>query len=70
MSRVGHERGLALAARIGSSIGRLTLVHDGEAVPLSVSIGLAPFLGAETPEELLDRADGAMYHNKRAAAVA
>jgi len=70
MSRIGHERGLASASRIGRAIGRLTLVHDGEAVPLSVSIGLAPFTGVETPEDLLDRADDAMYRQKRAAAMA
>lgn len=70
MSRIGHERGLAAAARIGRAIGRLTLVHEGEAVPLSVSIGLAPFSGGETPEALLDCADGAMYREKRAAKVA
>lgn len=70
MSRIGHDRGLASAARIGRAIGRLTLVHEGEAVPLSVSVGLAPFTGAEPAESLLDRADGAMYREKRAAAVA
>jgi diguanylate cyclase (GGDEF)-like protein len=69
MSRIGHERGLASAARIGRAIGRLTLVHDGEAVPLSVSIGLAPFTGSEAPEALLERADDAMYREKRAAAA-
>jgi diguanylate cyclase (GGDEF)-like protein len=70
MSRIGHETGLASAARIGRAIGRLTLVHEGEAVPLSVSIGLAPFSGAEEPEELLSRADSAMYRKKRALAAA
>jgi len=70
MSRMGHEKGLASAARIGRAIGRLTLVHEGEAVPLSVSIGLAPFTGGEVPEALLDRADDAMYRAKRGASVA
>jgi diguanylate cyclase (GGDEF)-like protein len=67
MSRMGHDKGLAAAARIGRAIGRLTLVHDGHPVPLSVSVGLAPFTGAETEDELLDRADGTMYRDKRAA---
>lgn len=70
MSRIGHECGLASAARIGRAVGRLTLVHEGEAVPLSVSIGLAPFTGVEAPDELLDRADDAMYREKRAATLA
>jgi len=69
MSRIGHEAGLASAARIGRTIGRLALVHKGEAVPLSVSVGLAPFTGSETPEALLERADAAMYRQKRAAAA-
>jgi len=69
MSRIGHEKGLAVAARVARSIGRLTLVQEGRAVPLSVSVGLAPFTGAETEDELLDRADGAMYREKRAALV-
>lgn len=70
MGRVGPEKGLAAAARMGRAIGRLTLVQDGQALPLSVSIGLAPFTGAETAEDLLDRADGAMYREKRASLVA
>jgi diguanylate cyclase (GGDEF)-like protein len=67
MSRISHEQGLASAARIGRTIGRLTLVHDGEAVPLSVSVGLAPFTGGEMPDALLERADDAMYRAKRGA---
>jgi diguanylate cyclase (GGDEF)-like protein len=67
MSRIGHDKGLAAAARIGRSIGRLTLVQDGRAVPLSVSVGLAPFTGSETEDELLDRADGATDRGTRAA---
>jgi diguanylate cyclase (GGDEF)-like protein len=65
MGRTGHDQGLAAAARLGRAIGRLTLVHEGDAVPLSVSIGLAPFDGGEDPAALLDRADLAMYREKR-----
>lgn len=67
MSRIGHEKGLAAAARLGRAIGRLTLVQEGRAVPLSVSVGLAPFAGAETEDELLDRAVGEMDRGTRAA---
>jgi len=67
MGRISHEQGLASAARIGRTIGQLTLVHEGEAVPLSVSVGLAPFTGGEMPDALLERADDAMYRAKRSA---
>ncbi|MCU0986446.1 MAG: GGDEF domain-containing protein [Acetobacteraceae bacterium] len=67
MGRIDHEKGLAAAARIGRAIGRLTLVQDGCAVPLAISVGLAPFTGAETADELLDRADSAMQREERAA---
>ncbi len=70
MSRIDHEKGLAAAARIGRAIGRLTLVQEGSAVPLSLSIGIAPFTGAETADELLDRADGALCREKCAAVAA
>lgn len=69
VSRISHDKGLASAARISRAIGRLTLVQDGAAVPLSISVGLAPFSGDETPHELLDRADSAMYRDKRGALV-
>ena len=38
---------------------------DGEAVNVTVSLGVAELAPAETPEALLDRADQAMYEAKR-----
>lgn len=55
MSRIGHEAALGSAARLAQAIGRLTLVHAGVAVPLSVSVGLAPFAGNEPAAALIDR---------------
>lgn len=58
MSRIGHDQGLAAAARSSRAMARLTLSQDGRAVPLPISVGLAPFTGIESEDELLDRAHG------------
>jgi diguanylate cyclase (GGDEF)-like protein len=55
MGRIDHEAALGAAARLGQAITRLTLVHEGEAVPLAASVGLSPFSGNEPAAALLDR---------------
>ncbi|WP_291298095.1 GGDEF domain-containing protein [Elioraea sp.] len=55
ISRIDHEAALGSAARLAQAIARLTLVFEGEAERLAVSVGLAPFAGNEPAEALLDR---------------
>lgn len=56
MGRIDHEAALGSAARLQQAVARLTLVHEGEAVPLAASVGLAPFAGNEPADVLLDPA--------------
>lgn len=57
--------GLSKAARMAQAIGRLALVVDGQRIPLSASVGMAAFTGAETAEALMAEADTAMYREKK-----
>jgi len=42
--------------------------HDGDALPLSVAIGVSMITGDESPEAVIARADEEMYRRKAAAA--
>jgi two-component system, cell cycle response regulator len=59
----------AAAARVidklRCEVARAEAEHDGEPIAVTVSIGVATWAG-ETPEELLRRADGALYDAKAA----
>jgi diguanylate cyclase (GGDEF)-like protein len=51
-------------------LGRLSgmkLQLGGQTIPVAFSVGWANYVPGESPEELLQRADDAMYVNKRAA---
>lgn len=50
---------------MAQAVSRLVLEIDGVRVPLSASIGLAPFSGEESAEELMAEADAAMYREKK-----
>jgi diguanylate cyclase (GGDEF)-like protein len=65
LPRCSAEAGLAKAARMAQAVGRLVLEWEGARVPLSASIGLAPFTGEETAETLMADADAAMYRVKK-----
>jgi diguanylate cyclase (GGDEF)-like protein len=65
LPRCPANAGLAKAARMAQAIARLVLVVDGARVPLSASIGLAPFTGEEAAAELMVEADAAMYREKK-----
>ena len=41
------------------------MVHHGDAVHVTVSLGVAELASEQTPEALLNRADQAMYEAKR-----
>ena len=59
----GHET----AARLIEQISACEVLHDGEALPLSVAIGVGMIDALDTPDSVMERADEAMYRRKAAA---
>jgi diguanylate cyclase (GGDEF)-like protein len=55
------------AARLVDLIAGCDFTHDGEALPLSVAIGVAMISGDDRPDEVIARADEDMYRRKAAA---
>ena len=55
------------AARLINLIADCEFRHDGDALPLSVAIGVGMIDGNDTPGEVMDRADEEMYRRKAAA---
>jgi diguanylate cyclase (GGDEF)-like protein len=62
----GEDRALIVAERLREAIAKLKVTsHDGTAVTLSASIGAAQLApNAESLDQLVDRADRAMYRAK------
>ncbi len=58
--------GHAKAQAIEAAIARMTPTHAGAALQVGASCGVAPLLPLDRPEDLLDRADRAMYARKMA----
>jgi diguanylate cyclase (GGDEF)-like protein len=56
----------AKAQAIEAAIARMTPTHAGAALQVGASCGVAPLLPLDRPEDLLDRADRAMYARKMA----
>ncbi|MEA3058414.1 MAG: hypothetical protein QOF34_1229 [Sphingomonadales bacterium] len=54
------------AARLVDLIAGSDFAHEGDALPLSVAIGVAMINGDDTPEEAIARADQEMYRKKAA----
>jgi diguanylate cyclase (GGDEF)-like protein len=55
------------AARLIDQICQCEFTHDGEALPLSVAIGVGMIDALDTPDAIMERADEAMYRRKAAA---
>jgi diguanylate cyclase (GGDEF)-like protein len=55
------------AARLIEQISACEFLHDGEALPLSVAIGVGMIDSLDTPNAVMERADEAMYRRKAAA---
>jgi diguanylate cyclase (GGDEF)-like protein len=60
------EDAVAFAERIREAVSARRFVYDGEVVPVTISLGVAGTLGQEcyTPQELILRADKALYRAK------
>jgi diguanylate cyclase (GGDEF)-like protein len=56
---------LAKAEAIEVAIARMTLPHDGAVLQVGASCGVTSLLPLDRPEDLLNRADRAMYARKR-----
>lgn len=54
-----------IAEKIRQGIARMGLEVAGQAVGLSVSIGVSEFSGHETPDQAISRADAALYRAKQ-----
>ena len=54
------------ATRLVDLIAGCDFTHDGDALPLSVAIGVAMISGDDTPDEAIARADQEMYRKKAA----
>lgn len=55
------------AARLIDQISACEFLHEGEALPLSVAIGVGMIDSLDTAEAVMERADEAMYRRKAAA---
>ena len=55
------------AARLIDMIADCEFLHEGEALPLSVAIGVGMIGASDTAEAVMDRADEEMYRRKAAA---
>ena len=55
------------ASRLDEVIAGCDFAHDGDAMPLSVAIGVALIDATDTPQSVMARADEEMYRRKAAA---
>jgi diguanylate cyclase (GGDEF)-like protein len=55
------------AGRLVDKIADCDFMHEGEALPLSVAIGVATICGDDEAKEIMARADEEMYRRKAAA---
>ena len=65
LSNTGHEAAAVVAERIRAAIENLYFLVGERTVHLSASLGYATYQPGESPEELLQRADQALYQAKR-----
>jgi diguanylate cyclase (GGDEF)-like protein len=62
-----EEKAHEASTRLIDLIAGCDFSHDGDALPLSVAIGVSMITGDDTPEEVIARADQEMYRRKAAA---
>jgi diguanylate cyclase (GGDEF)-like protein len=67
LENANEESAHETAARLVDLICGSDLVHEGDALPLSVAIGVGMITGDEGPEDIIARADEEMYRRKAAA---
>ena len=67
LERVNEAEAAETAARLVDQIAGTEFFHDGHAIPLSAAIGIAMIEPGDHAEQVLIRADRAMYDEKAAA---
>ena len=61
-----REEAQIAAQRLREAIAQTTLLHQGVSIKLQISVGITEYEMNESPEDILERADHAMYEDKRA----
>lgn len=61
LNKTDAEGATITAERLRSTIAGLSCIYDKNDIPVTISVGIAVFGGNETKEELLSRADKALY---------
>lgn len=63
---VDEREAVTLAERVRLAVASLKVTWEGAAVPVTISVGCAPWRRGEATTTWLQRADGALYEAKRA----
>ena len=61
----GHARAVQAAEALRAAVAEARLEHEGQVIPVTASIGLSDLRPDDTMEELLKRADEALYRAKQ-----
>jgi diguanylate cyclase (GGDEF)-like protein len=67
LERADPSQAFEAATRLTNIIAGAPFLYDGQAIPLSVAIGVTEIVAGDQPEAVLIRADRAMYEEKAAA---
>lgn len=65
LPRTGMVEAMAVAERIGLAVENQHYVYEGGEAQVTISIGLAEYESAESPDDFIGRADKALYLAKR-----
>ena len=64
LNRVTKEKAQEIANRILKTINTNKLLYKNNSVKVTMSIGMTQYIQGDTPEDIIDRADKALYHSK------
>lgn len=64
LPEAGRDEGLALADRLRTAVSAADIVYGGRGARVTVSAGVAFYLPGDAPDDILHRADGALYRAK------
>jgi diguanylate cyclase (GGDEF)-like protein len=64
LNKTDSDGAMIIAERLRAAIAGLSCVHDGQEIPVTISVGAATLAESETKETLMERADKAVYAAK------
>jgi diguanylate cyclase (GGDEF)-like protein len=64
LNRISEEKCEEIAKRILHTISSNNLLYKGDSVNVTISIGATNYQTGDTPDDLIDRADKALYRSK------